>query len=780
MNEVDKLKGQLLYVAIAATFGIVFSRYYFDFMIITLMFMYIGYLLIRKKYSLLFFVGAVFLFFSLYTYFVEKNNKTNLIAGEYHSKAILDSSFLIDGDLFRGTLIDKSGEKLVFTYYMKTYEEKIQIEKFKPGQTCHFSGELEQLKLPTMPNAFNYKQYLYDKKIHWRLKISSISACSESSLNMMTFLQTIRKNGLLFIEKHYPQSSGGIVQALIFGERSLIADEVETAYEELGIVHLLAISGLHVGLLVGGLYYIFIRVGITHNKARVIFIVLLPAYIVLCGGAPSVMRASIMVIVYFVFKSVRWNIRSVDIISSAYIFMLILNPYELFHIGFQLSYVVSFTLIASSSIISSFHSWFMRSALIAILSQLGAAPILLFHFYEISVLSLPMNLLFVPFYSFFVLPAAIITVCLQSINMGELCIFFLDGIIEFSHELVKFVSSFTLFTLTLGKPSTVQVFLYVFSLLLFFVQFEKAKHIKDKFYSFFIIIIVFSIQFFTPFFTPYGKVMVIDVGQGDSLFIQQPFKKGSYLIDTGGRLSFNEKGEWAKRNKNFSFVKDVTIPYLKSIAVTEIDSLFLTHGDTDHVGEVSTLLDEIKVKEIIIPIGFIRGELEKEIINKAMKKKIKLTVVKAGDYIKKGRLSFYVLSPHKLTESKNDDSLVLYSKIGGISWLFTGDLEHHGEAEIIKQYNLLKIDVLKVGHHGSKGSTSDEFLNKLDPSIAIVSAGYKNRYNHPHQEVVEKLEERNIPLLRTDIQGAILYEYRRGTGTFLLHPPYDIVNETRK
>ncbi|MED4453420.1 DNA internalization-related competence protein ComEC/Rec2 [Metabacillus fastidiosus] len=771
------MRGKVTYLAIAATLGIISLKYQFHFIAVLLSVFYFFYLSIYKKYFLLFSAIIIFFIFSLYFHLSEINNGSNLGAGEYKSQAMLGGEFFLDGDFFRGILIDQTGEKLSFTYYIKTYEEKLNIEKLQPGQQCYFQGELEKPKLPTMPNAFNYREYLFNQKIHWRAKLNSISACHKQDKGIMTVLQKIRKNGLMLIEKYYPESSRGIVQALIFGERSLIADEVETAYKELGIVHLLAISGLHVGLLVGGLYYFFIRIGLTHTRTRLLLICFLPAYIVLTGGAPSVTRASVMVIIYFLLRIFKWRVSPADIISMTYLLMLLLNPYELFHIGFQLSFLVSFILIISSKIIVHSHSWFMRSSLITIFSQLGAAPILFYHFHEISILSLPMNLIFVPFYSFLVLPLALMTFCLQLLHIGSLFIHFLDIIISYSHHFVQFSASFKLFTLAFGKPGILILFLYVSSILFFFIQFERAASMKEKVRSFVPLLFIFMLHFLVPFLNPYGKIMAIDVGQGDSILIQQPFKRGTYLIDTGGKLNFSEKGEWAERNKKFSIAKDITIPYLKSIGVTKIDLLFLTHGDTDHIGEVSHLLDGMKVKEIILPIGFIRGDLEKEIIKKAIEKRVKITVVKRGDYIKKNGLRFDVLSPEKLTESKNDDSLVLYSKIGGLSWLFTGDLEHQGEEEIIRKYDSLTADVLKVGHHGSKGSTSDEFLNKIKPSIGIVSAGYNNRYNHPHKDVVEKLKERDIPLFRTDIQGAIMYEYKGNRGTFLIHPPYDTVRE---
>jgi competence protein ComEC len=136
-----------------------------------------------------------------------------------------------------------------------------------------------------------------------------------------------------------------------------------------------------------------------------------------------------------------------------------------------------------------------------------------------------------------------------------------------------------------------------------------------------------------------------------------------------------------------------------------------------------------------------------------------------------------ILSPIKLSESKNDDSLVILAKIGGLKWLFTGDLEHQGERRILETYKELRADVLKVGHHGSKGSTSDQFLKQLKPKFALISAGENNRYNHPHDEVIERLNKYGVKTFQTNLDGAVTYKFKGINGTFSVQPPYDSVSD---
>lgn len=769
------IKGNLLFIAIAASLAILVSRFHFNPLAIFSTCLYLVFFLVKKRFPLF-----LFAFFSIVSYIgvfhvAEISNKTSLQKGEYTSEAEITAIPTIDGNFLSGKIQNLQGEKLVFSYILKSEKEKHLYEKLESGYICTFKGELESPKSPTMPNAFNYKQYLYDHHIHWKYHVKEIGKCSSNNNGVMNMLVNSRKSGLSLIEHNFSKKSVGVVQALIFGERHLLQEDIEKAYQELGIVHLLAISGLHVGLLVGGIYFLLIFCGLTHEKSKVIMLIFLPVYMVLTGGAPSVIRASLMVMIYFALQLLRQKISPLDVISFTYLCLLFINPYYLFQIGFQLSFVVSFGLLLSSKILQNFTSWILKLTIVSLIAQICAIPLLLSNFYEFSLISLPMNMIFVPFYSFILLPLAIVSTFSLSIPfIGPLFVYLITSLLDLSHQLVLFTSAIPYLTMTTGKPSLLFLFFCVAVILFLFIRYEKTKNGKTLITPTLLLLFLFICQAFGQQVNPIGQVLTVDVGQGDSIFIQQPFNGGTFLIDTGGKVSF-PKEEWEKSNRSYSIAKSVTIPYLKSIGVTKLNGLFLTHGDFDHIGEVLTLVDEIRIDQIIIPVGFERGELEGKIIKKAYEKGIIIKEVQSGDQLKFKNTSFHVVSPKTLTESKNNDSLVLWAEIGGLRWMFTGDAEINSEEQIIKSYPSLKADVLKIGHHGSKGSTSERFLNAIEPSYAIVSAGYNNRYQHPHKEIIDKLLERNINILRTDLDGAILYRYKGNSGTFLTHPPYDVV-----
>jgi competence protein ComEC len=772
----DFLKGKLLFLAISAVFSIMLCRDQFNPLLISTTLAFLIFLLLKKERLLFLLCTATILLFICIFFYTEFHNKSSLKDGTYTVNAIITSIPSIDGNQFKGNIKNNSGEKITFYYRISSLEEKIALEKINPGTYCVFKGELIMPKSSTMPNAFNYKQYLHDHHIHWQYEVEEIENCHGGKMDWLFLLLEIRKNGLAFIEEHFPNSSVGIVQALLFGETGMLDHDVETAYQELGVVHLLAISGSHVALLVSGIYYLFIYCGITHERTKIVLVLILPVYMILTGAAPSVIRACFMVIIYFLIKLCKRRVSSLDVISFTFLVLLLINPYYLFQVGFQLSYAVTFGLLLSIGIVEHFTSWLVKLTVVSFIAQLCSTPLLLFHFYEVSLISLPMNMLFVPLYSFVILPGAIVSTGLAAVSLtiGIHIINLFSEILQQTHQIVLFASSIPYTTLTIGKPTKLITIGLMISIIYLFLQFERHRRIKLLFrptlYLFFVIII----QVVSPFINPSGKVLIIDVGQGDSIFIQRPYNKGNYLIDTGGRISF-PKEKWEETSNSFSITEDVTVPFLKSIGITELDALFLTHGDLDHIGEALPLMDKVKIKELIIPKGFVRGELEEKIIQVAESKRIKITTVNAGDQLSFKDHPFYVVSPQVLTESKNDDSLILWTELGGLKWLFTGDGEIEGEKKLINMYPSLKVDVLKVGHHGSKGSTSEQLLDHIKPRVALVSAGLNNRYQHPHSEVLERLSVRKIPLLRTDQNGAILYHFKGNTGTFSTHPPYDVV-----
>ncbi|MCY7856447.1 DNA internalization-related competence protein ComEC/Rec2 [Bacillus sonorensis] len=730
-----------------------------------------------KKQFLLFFICTVICgFYMIYFMAIDSSNTTRYKEGAFRAYMSVRDIPRIDGDRLAFTAEMAEGEAVKANYILQSPQEKAALSKFEPGSTCFMTGVLKTPKRATVPGTFDRKEYLRQQGIHWNFSVQSIKGC-QSGGGPASFLLKIRKAGLGFIEKHVPETSAGIVQALVFGDRFLIEQDVLDGYQSLGIIHLLAISGLHVGILSAVLFYMLLRIGITREHAKWCLIMMLPAAVMLTGAAPSVLRAAFMSEIYLLSSLFKNRLRSAQVLSIAWLGLLLFNPYMLFQAGFQLSFAASFVFILSKEILLKPKHQTVRLLLASFVAQLGSLPILLFHFQEVSFLSVLMNLCFVPFYVFIVMPLSFggLLILLVAPPLGNLAMGVLDWLLGWSHWAVKAASSLEIFTFSAVKPDVIHLLFYIASICVLLMSIEKAISCKTLAIPACLLASAFLFHAAAPHFIGSGEVTMLDVGQGDSIYISAPGQKGNVLIDTGGIVSF-KKEAWRERKKDVSLGERVLIPFLASKGVKQLDALILTHADHDHMGEAEILIGKNKVKQLIVPKGYAAEPADEKLLRFALERGVDVKTAKRGDRLVIGDLVFYVLSPETADKnSKNNSSLVLWMNAGGFSWLLTGDLEKEGEREMLKAYPRLKADILKVGHHGSKGSTGEELINRIEPKAALISAGENNRYRHPHKEVLEILKRHQVKVFRTDRDGAVQYLFGRGDGTFLLHPPYDKV-----
>ena len=262
----------------------------------------------------------------------------------------------------------------------------------------------------------------------------------------------------------------------------------------------------------------------------------------------------------------------------------------------------------------------------------------------------------------------------------------------------------------------------------------------------FLILLILSAKI-QPYLKNEINIYFLDVGQGDCTVIVGSHLKYVVMIDTGGKISFEEE-DWEVRNKTYTISNNV-ITFLKSLGITKIDTLIGTHGDRDHIGEMMNIINDFKVEKVIFNCGEL-NDLEKELIEVLGKKKIPYYSCVKELNVDNNKL--YSLN-NKDYGNENDNSSVIYTELNKHKFLFMGDAGVDVEEDILKKYKLKNIDVLKVGHHGSKSSTSFDFVKQIMPRYSVISVGRNNRYNHPNQEVLDNLN--NSTIYRTDINGTI-------------------------
>ncbi|MEH7885431.1 DNA internalization-related competence protein ComEC/Rec2 [Bacillus sp. JJ1609] len=775
-----RIKGQMFYFAVFSLLGLltVLENYVIYGGLFLLAIIFLNWI---KKFTeaMLILLGICFVIYIAAGSFEKGNMITNLSGNEQDFLIFFENEIKMDGNLlFAYAKLYPSQEKVAVRYRIKTEDEKQSLNKqLFPGTACQASGSLEIPPEARNPHAFDYRKYLNRKQIYWVVDVDRLPAelCIDTSSGIVPALKRFRQKEIYRMEERLSEETAALTAALLFGVRDLFNPEIERSYQKIGVVHLLAISGLHVGLLVGMLYFTCIRLGITKEKTELLMLIFLPLYSVVTGLAPPVLRAAAMLMLLISARRHRWQLTPLDAISMAFMLMAFSQPYLIYDIGFQLSFLVSLSLVISApKILTEFKSFPRQTAAASIISQLASLPIILSSFYEIPLISVLANLLFVPLFSFIILPLLLVTYIAYSLfgSLPVLYVTLLENLIHLVNRISILLAEVPGSSIIIGKPGTSILILQILMIPIFFILWEKtiSKGLKPKSWQYILPILPLLVQIIIPYINPYGKIIFIDVGQGDSILIRMPFNKGNYLIDTGGVMAFEQQG-WQKRKEVYDPGRNIVLPLLKSEGISKIDKLILTHGDADHIGGASALFNELRIKQLILPRETERSTLELDIIKKALGQGTAIYSGGAGAGWNSGGGNFNILNPSGNTGDRNERSVVLLANIGGKKWLFTGDLGNEGEQILLKNFGDLDIDVLKVGHHGSKYSSSKEFIESIKPEYAVISVGAKNRYGHPSGEILNRLDLQEVRIFRTDLSGAVIYRFKGDSGTFFTQVP---------
>ena len=632
---------------------------------------------------------------------------------EVNQARIID--FEITGDTLKLEL--KQNQNYIAYYQISTLEEKEWLEKhLEYEMLIQFTGEYQKPSTNTNLYQFSYQNYLKSQNIHWQIHISNISYF-QRSFTLKSQIKNSIQNRIRQIDEHDTYLS-----LFLLGSKKNYDDEI---YRELGISHLFCISGMHFSFFMS-FFLCFFK---DRKKAKIIAFPFMIFYAWIIGFSISVIR--VLGTVLFSLSPGKKYLSNHEFYIIFFCVLLWLNPFRIYDIGFLYSFIVSDALILFSKYLQK-RSTLHKLISMSWISFVASIPITLSHQYELQFTSILWNIIYIPFISYVLFPMAFVVVlfpfCFSIFS-------FLLSILSWANQVSeKLLPSAIIFR----KPS---VLFYV----LFVICFYGKKPLRWKSLA---ILCLLAILKFSTYFYPYEFVM-FDVGQGDSMLIRG---EKNILIDTGGKLSY-QKEKWQEK-KTESYAQRVIIPYLKATGITKIDYLILTHGDYDHMGEAINLVNNFKVEKVIFNCGEF-NDLEKELIKVLDKKKIPYYSCIKELNVDNNKL--YSLN-NKDYGNENDNSSVIYTKLNNHKFLFMGDAGVGVEEDLIEKYNLQDIDVLKVGHHGSKTSSGKEFINEINPKYSIISVGKNNRYGHPNKEVLNNLSDSKI--YRTDQNGSVMFKIK--------------------
>ncbi len=612
------------------------------------------------------------------------------------------------------------------------------------GEKVHINGILKEPNKNTNPKLFNQKLYLLSKGIQNTMSVNdySVILLEENNSFIYEAIQDFSDSTFSLFKLYLNERNAQIMTSIILGKSDLLMNEDIESYRELGLAHVLAVSGLHIGIIAGFLLFVFSRMGMKRKYNFILSLGIIWIYIFLIGFPPSAIRAGIMFTILYFSKVSHEPYDGLNSIYASMIICLLINPYWLFHIGFQLSYGAAISLLILSPRINIYPTRIkiIKTALTILGVNLGLIPIQSYYFNSIPLLGILSNILIVPFLSLGLILGMVMILfqfVIPILNIGVGAI--LDIILTMQYKLVEFIYSSNIISIYIFSPGLWEIGLYYSFIFILFRNIDIRRWpfaaIKSVFYYLLVLVLIWTIDLS---FKDNIEIDFIDVGQGDSVLIKTQDK--NFLIDTGGSIL-----------NSFDIGENITLPFLQKQGIFRLDGVIITHFDEDHSQGINAIMEKIRINSIYssyIP--------KAEILQNIISKNIPIKLLKKGDYILlDNNTTLQILWPYNNTEelSENNKSLVLILKYKDYKILITGDIEK--EVELILKDTLNKVDILKVSHHGSSTSTSQELLDVIQPSQSIISVGRNNNYSHPNDDVLKRLQSIKSKVYRTDEMGMI-------------------------
>lgn len=734
----------------------------------------------RRKYS---FIACIMLIAAIYTYYFNINSYILLSLGiifgiGLFSKKLVRLYLLLSVTIFFVTPIytnyrrqsvfknykNEEKEYILRVENIKEYEGystflasvknvngNVFNEKFKAYysgreplnnfDTIKVSAKLEDIRINANPNLFNEKIYYLTKNVKYKIKFKDF----EKVAWKMSFAE---KMNLAFEKKldaltQNTKSMGNanFLKAIFMSNTNYLDEDELSTYRSVGLGHLLAVSGLHVSLISFAIIFILVGLGLSKRKASAVCIIFLLIYCAVINYPVSFLRAMILFIALDLAFVYDINIERVEIISIALIITLLINPYYVFSVSLHLSYGAAYAieiLFRRLKKLGDKKNKTQEGVLFVLAINLVLAPIQLYTFHEFNFISLLTNLILLPIYSAIITASFVILLVSLIISKVGILFMVVDYILSGLYKILYFISHVDILKVSLYNQDA--LILAYFTLLVAFYFANNFSHMKTRLVKFMLMamaVVTFaSSVIYIASQKHYDTLNMISIGQEEATLLD--INKKKILVDTGGDIM------------GTSLSYDRTLrEVLKNAGADSLDIVFISHFDSDHAGNLEYLLYEFDVKNICFYKDIAPSYIKAKIIDRG----INYIDPDKSNGIDLGNDNYIRIIHRDENFKGNSNSLVFELDARGTKVLFTGDIEREAEDYYIDKVN--KIDILKVAHHGSKTSSSMNFLEKTRPRDAISSQGLNNSYGHPHEETLENFKAIGTNFYRTDKQGMI-------------------------
>ncbi|WP_051236581.1 ComEC/Rec2 family competence protein [Paenibacillus pinihumi] len=772
-------------------------------------------------------------------------------AAEVELTGMIASPVNVDGDRasfqlsVESILLQRDGqlhvlkERMMVQVKLLHEEEQRTAAAWRRGDRIQATGELQLPAGATNFGGFDYRRYLHTKRIHWLFKVQGAQVVNTqpgSSWTLPALLGIVDQARAWLgerLDRLYPGQHAGFMKGLVIGMREDMDPAQYQQFSGLGMSHILAVSGLHVGVFLYGLTLALRMFRLTKESTMNVLMAAVPVYVLLAGATPSVVRAGLMAVIGLMAAKRKMLKDGLHILAFAALVMLFIEPYMLENVSFQFSFLVTGGLILGVPPLRRAFpdwkrgQWVLDMTAVSIVAELISFPLTIYYFNSYNLLSLPANLLLVPVISSISLPLGTVSLLLSMLwqPLGEAAAGLARITNTFTFRTIEALDQISAAKLVWPSPSAGWIAVWFFVVLLAIHCLAAIVSVRRQQYSarevvrgmarsdgelptqplgstrgtpgimraetgderqslwtrriqaasIASLIIVLLIHAYHPGrWDKAAAIHFLDVGQGDAILIRTP--QGRHiLVDGGGTIKFGRlQEEWKERRDPFEVGRKVVVPLLKKRGVQQIDLLVISHLDTDHIGGLQAVLESIPVNKLLWN-GTVKPSSDaKKLLATALEKGIPVYQACTGTGLKlEPHVEFEVLWPRvpcmmdtyedvrvKEVKDQNGSSVALLLKLYGRSLLLAGDMEAASEKFLLaglrdEQRSKGPIDLMKLSHHGSRTSTTEEWVQYWTPAAAFISVGRTNSYGHPHPTVTERLDKYGIFTLRTDLHGEI-------------------------